>query len=178
MCVCAAAGWQCVKTNNNNKTEIENRQRKARRTEREKVSSGSVDKLISHRWCFEPLIFLPLLLLLVTIPHTHTLLQFRLFIRFMRERESARGVWVSVCVLFYICLLNCWLLFVSSSSFVKFIVCVIPLYYATPRHTTRFSHAHCCLLLLSLCFQSHFLLRRVCFSCISQSFRLYISEIV
>lgn len=50
-------------------------------------------------------------------------------------RESARGVWVSVCVLFYICLLNCWLLFVSSSSFVKFIVCVIPLYYATPHHT-------------------------------------------
>lgn len=145
MCVCAAAGWQCVKTNNNNKTEIENRQRKARRTEREKVSSGSVDKLISHRWCFEPLIFLPLLLLLVTIPHTHTLLQFRLFIRFMRERARAMCEWV--CAFLY---LSLELLIVVCVIFIfRKIYCVcdsIILRHATPHAFLTLIVACCCCL--------------------------------
>lgn len=146
MCVCAAAGWQCVKTNNNNKTEIENRQRKARRTEREKVSSGSVDKLISHRWCFEPLIFLPLLLLLVTIPHTHTLLQFRLFIRFMRERARAVCEWVCVCFSISVSwIVDCCLCHLHLS---KNLLCVW-FHYITPRHATP--HAFLTLIVACCC---------------------------
>lgn len=118
--------WQCVKTNNNNK----NRNRAHEEEDEAEAQEARRKSLIRIGWqahftqvMFWAINFLAAIATGYTIPHTATISVVYPF--------YARAA-VCVCA-FSICLLNCWLLFVSSSSFEN-LLCVW-FHYIAPHHT-------------------------------------------